>query len=89
MANWARQSVALATFGFITLVLFIVLSAPFTFLMDTIHDEAGNPAVDVADDVRPIINNLRLIFGLTFVFSMVGLVIWFLLGSHEEEYEQY
>jgi len=89
MVSWTRQAIGLATFGFINMVLFIVLSNPFTTLLDIIHDESANPASDVADDVRPILNNLRTIFGLMFVLSFVGLIMWFILGSHQEEFEEY
>jgi hypothetical protein len=88
MANWARQSIALATFAFINLVLFLALSSPFNLIMDTIDDQADNPESDVADDVTPIITSLRTVFGLIFVLSLIGLIVWFILGSHEEEFEE-
>ena len=86
MASWARASVGLITFAFITLVLFIVLSSPITTIFDLIDDEATQ--MDVDSDVTPIISTFRTVFGLSFVLSMIGLAVWFALGAHEEEFEQ-
>jgi len=44
---------------------------------------------DVKTNTVPILNTIRTLFGLMFVLSMIGLIIWFLLGAHEEEYEEY
>jgi hypothetical protein len=87
MVNWAKQSIALATFGFITLVIFISMSMPFDFLMGTINNESIKAGVD--SNVSPIITMIRNLFGLLFLLSMVGLIMWFFLGSHEDEYEEH
>jgi len=87
MASWARTSVAIVTFGFINLVLFIVLSAPIGNIFGLVEDQADE--MGISSDVDPIINVWRTVFGFTFVASMIGLVVWFFLGSHEEEYEEY
>jgi hypothetical protein len=87
MVNWAKQSIALATFGFITLVIFISMSMPFDFLMGTINNESIKAGVD--SNVSPIITMIRNLFGLLFLLSMVGLIVWFFLGSHEDEYEEH
>lgn len=89
MASWMKQSIGLSTFAFINLVLFITLSTPFDFLMDTIEEESSNPATNVSSQVVPILNNFRVVFGLMFLFSMIGLIIWFFLGTHESSYEEY
>ena len=87
MASWARTAVALATFGFINFVLFIVLSSPMGSIFGLVEEQADE--MGVADDVSPIIDVWRTVFGFTFVASMIGLIVWFFLGSHEEEYEEY
>jgi len=87
MINWVRQSVGLAVFGFINLVLFIALSSPFGMVMDTISDESVKLGVDT--DVNPFLNTFRTIFGVVFVLSMFGLAVWFFLGSHRIESETY
>lgn len=87
MINWVRQSVGLAVFGFINLVLFIALSSPFGMVMDTISDESVKMNVDAK--VIPFLDTFRTIFGVVFVLSMFGLAIWFFLSSHKFEAESY
>lgn len=82
-----KASVSLGTFAFINLVLFIVLSSPISSIFSMLDDEAENHGVQA--DTAQLIENFRIVFGLIFVLSMVGLIIWFLLGSHEEEFEEY
>ena len=87
MMNWVKQSVGIAVFGFINMVLFIALSNPFGMLMDTISEESTK--IGVATEVIPFITTFRTIFGVTFVLSMFGLAIWFFLNSHKFEAESY
>ena len=87
MINWVRQSVGLAVFGFINLVLFIALSSPFGMVMDTISDESAR--LDVDTKVNPYLDTFRTIFGVVFVLSMFGLAVWFFLGAHKFEHETY
>jgi len=87
MTSWARTSVAIVTFGFINLVLFIVLSSPMGSIFGLVEEQAEEMGIE--DDVNPMINIWRTVFGFTFVASMIGLVVWFFLGAHEEEYEEY
>jgi len=85
--SWARTSVAIATFGFINLVLFIVLSSPMGSIFGLVEEQAEE--MDIASDVNPMIDMWQTVFGFTFVASMVGLIVWFFLGSHEEEFDEY
>jgi len=85
--SWARTSVAIVTFGFINLILFIVLSTPIGNVFGLVEDQADEMGVE--DDVNPMITMWRTVFGFTFVASMIGLIVWFFLGSHEEEFEEY
>lgn len=87
MINWVRQSVGLAVFGFINLVLFIALSSPFGMVIDTISDESVK--MDVDAKVNPFLETYRTIFGIVFVLSMFGLAVWFFLSSHKFEHESY
>lgn len=90
MAGGAAAAVGLATFGFITLVLFIVLSSPFGTLTDLIEEQADSDHLNVqSGNVTMYLNNFKMVFGLTFVMSMCGLIVWVFLGSHEKEYEEY
>ena len=85
MTSWARASVALITFAFINLTLFLILSSPIATIFGLIDDQAEE--FEVEGDVTPIINTFRTVFGLSFVLSFCGIIVWFVLGSHSEEYE--
>jgi len=89
--SWVKQSIGLATFAFINLVLFIILSAPFSTIISTAED-AANDTLDpstVSDSITPFYGYLRTIFGLCFTFSMFGLILGIFLQSHRNEYEEY
>jgi len=85
-SNWVKASIGLAVFSFINLMLFIVLSNPFELVLTTIGQEATN--MNINGSVSPFLVSLRTIFGITFVLSAIGAIIWFFLGSHQDEYEQ-
>ena len=85
--NWMKASAALATFGFINLVLFMTLSNPFSLIMDTIDNQSE--AYNINSSVGHFTEQWRMLFGLMFVLSFVGLIVWFLLGTHKEVYEEY
>ena len=94
MKSWAKVSVGLAVFAFINLVMFIALSNPFETVLGYLEDQAdiydrNNDNATVGDDIAGHYGMLRTVFGLTFVLSMVGLGVWFFLGAHEDEYQQY
>ena len=85
--NWSKVSIGLIVFAFINFVLFIAFSEPFGFIIDIITSEATQLGIE--SDVVPFLTMLSNIFGLIFVFSMIGLAIWFFLGGHAEEGEEY
>jgi len=95
MASWVKASLGLATFSFINLVLFIVLSNPFNMILTKVDEEAQQiddtnvPSFSYSGKVAPFLNSLATLFGLMFLFSFVALIIWFFLGAHREEYEEY
>lgn len=82
---WARLSVTLISMSFIILVLFIVLSSPISTIFSMINDESEKMGVE--DDVSPIITTYTTIFGMVFVLSMVSVGVYFLLGSHSDEFD--
>lgn len=86
-SNWTKASVSLAIFGFINIVLFIALSSLVGQVFDMVDEQAN--ITGVSSDVSPIIGMLRTVFGLMFVLSMIGLAVWFIMGGHEEEFEEY
>jgi len=85
--DWTKASIALATMGTIIIILFIVLSNPFDIITTMIQDEADD--FGVGSDVDPFITMITTVFGITFSLSMIGLIIWFALGSHQTEHEHY
>jgi len=87
MAGSMKAGISLATFGFINLVLFITLSTPVGQIFTMLETEGESQGVNA--DVTPLIEIFRTVFGMMFVLSMVGLVIWAFLGAHEQEYEEY
>ncbi len=95
MVESVRASIALVTFMFINLVLFIGFSGPFGLLLGHIEDEAGeiiqgnDKSAEYRNDVTGYLDNFRLIFGLMFVASAIGLIVWFFMGTHERSYEEY
>ena len=89
--SWLKQAVGFATFSFILMVLFIVLSSPYELIIDTVENES-NSYVDsntVNSSITPFLNTLRTVFGLLFVLSMVSIFIGIFLKAHEDEYEEY
>ena len=90
MTGSGASAIGLISFGFINLVLFIVLSAPFGTLTDLIEEQADSSHLNVqSGNVTLYLNNFKTVFGLSFVLSFAGLIVWFFLGSHKEEYEEY
>ena len=91
MRGWVKASIGLAVFGFITITLFSVLSDPFVYLADPdegiISEQAQELGVD--SDVTPFLTMIMTVFGFTFLSSVIGLVLWFFMGSHEEEQDYY
>jgi len=90
MANgekWTAISIGLIVFAFINFILFITFSDPFNTITEMLLTEAGNLGIE--SNVTPFITMLRNVFGLMFVFSFIGLIVWFILGAHKEEYEEY
>lgn len=84
--NWKRASVALALFGIINLVLFIILATPFGDVLDVISAEAEELGIENAVD--PFLDIWQTVFGLTFVLSMFGLSVWWFLGAHRRDYDE-
>lgn len=45
--------------------------------------------MNISSDVDPMLTMYQTVFSLVFAISMIGLIAWFFLGSHEEEHEDY
>jgi len=84
---WTKASISLATFGFINMILFIAFSSPFSQISDLLSGLASD--FGISGNVDPFLTMFQTVFGLMFVLSMVGLIMWFILGAHEHEHIQY
>ena len=85
MVSWAKSSVILISASFVTLVLFIVLSSPITTIFSMINDESEK--IGVEGDVSPILTTYSTVFGMVFTLAMISIGVYFLLGSHSEEFD--
>ena len=79
----------------------LILAIAFNLVRSTLWEQltiASNQQVknssitalpNVSSEVVPLLNNYTTLFWLLFLFSMIGAIITFLVGSHREEHEQY
>ena len=89
--NWMKQVIGFATFAFIFMILFIVLSRPYTMIVDMVQNESDTHLDEetVNHSITPFLGTLRTLFGLMFVLSFFGLILALFLVSHRDEYEEY
>jgi len=82
-----RATIFLGVLSFVNLVLAIIFNRVRAALWDALRTASNQTGV--YSQVNPHLANFELVFWLIFIFSAVGAIAWFILGSHEEEYEQY
>ena len=89
--SWLKQAVGFATFSFILMVIFIVLSQPYDLIIDTVENESESylESETMDNSISPFLNTLRTVFGLLFVLSFFSILVGIFLKAHEEEYEEY
>lgn len=89
--SWIKQAIGFATFAFILMVIFIVMSNPFGMILDTVQNESDKAIESdtVNTSITPFLTTLRTVFGLVFVLGMFSLLLGIFLKAHEEEYEEY
>jgi len=85
--NYIRATIFLGFVSFINLVLAITFNLVRRTLWEAIRN--GATVTGVYAQVNPHLNNFELVFWLVFILSAVGAIIWYILGSHKEEYEEY
>jgi hypothetical protein len=85
--NYIRATIFLAFLSFINLILAIT----FNLVRSTLWEQLiiASNKTGVQSQVVPHLNNLTLVFWLLFIFSAIGAIVWYVLGSHREEHEQY
>lgn len=83
-------AIGLATFMFVNLILFFAMSGPFATIGDMLTEQADSSHLNVTSgNVSAFMENFQIVFGLMFILSAVGLVVWYTLGSHRLEGEEY
>jgi uncharacterized BrkB/YihY/UPF0761 family membrane protein len=89
--SWIKQGIGFAVMAFILMVLFIVISRPFTMIVDTVQNESNDNlnSTTVDHSITPFLTTLRTVFGLVFVLGFFSLLFGLFLKAHENEYEEY
>ena len=70
-------------------MLAIIFNRVRVAMWQALRDASNMTSPNVYADVNPILNNLELVFWIVFVLSAVGMIIIYIFGSHQEEYEEY
>ena len=90
------STILLGFFSFINLVLAIAMNLVRHHLWTELRAAANNTASitqnnlsTVAEQLPPHLANFEIVFWLMFLFSAVGAIIWYIMGSHREEYESF
>jgi len=85
--HYMRATIFLAIVSFINLAMAVIFNLVRTTLWEQLR-WASN-LTNVSAQVEPHLGNIELVFWFMFIFSAVGAIIWYILGSHGEEYEEY
>ena len=85
--NYIRATIFLGFVSFINLMLAIVFNLVRQHLWSAIR--SGANITGVYEQVNPHLVNYELVFWIVFLLSAVGAIIWFGIGSHKEEHEEY
>jgi len=85
--HFLAATILLAFFSFINLMLAITFNLVRTTLWEQL--EAASEQMGVWSQVAPHLINFELLFWILFIFSAVGAIVWYILGSHRQEHEQY
>ena len=85
--NYIRATIFLAFVSFLNLILAITFNLIRSNVWTILRDASN--MTGVYSDVNPHLINFELVFWLLFIFSAVGAIAWYILGSHQEEHEEY
>jgi len=72
---------------FTTLAIAVILDLVRQTTFDNLIESATK--VGIYDKVNPHLVTLELVFWLLFIIFFIALIIWYLVGSHEDEHETY
>lgn len=85
--DYIKATILLGVTSFINLTLAVVFNLVRTNLWEQLRDASNKTGV--YSQVNPHLINFEIVFWLLFIFSAVGGIVWYILGSHKEEYEEY
>ena len=85
--NYIRATIFLAFLAFLNLILAITFNLIRSNVWEILRDASN--MTGVYSEVNPHLINFELVFWLLFIFSAVGAIAWYILGSHQEEHEEY
>ena len=85
--NYIRATIFLGILSFVNLVLAVVFNLVRSTLWEQLRSASNKTGI--YSQVNPHLVNFELVFWLIFIFSAIGAIAWYILGSHEEEYEEY
>ena len=85
--NYVRATIFLGFLSFLNLVLAITFNMVRTNLWEQLLYASNQTGV--YSQVAPHFANLTFVFWLLFIFSAIGAIVWYVLGSHREEHEEY
>jgi len=85
--NYIVATITLAAFSFINFLLALVTSITYGYLKPALW-KASN-ITNVAAQTMPLINQIETLLWVLFLFSAIAAIVWYIIGSHQEEYESY
>lgn len=85
--KYVYYGVILIVLMFTNLVLAVATFPVLDITTDTISDIVSGESYE--SSITGFFSMLNTTFWLIFVASAIGLIVWYVLGSHMEEYEEY
>jgi hypothetical protein len=85
--QYIKATIFLGILSFVNLVLAVVFNLVRSTLWEQLRSASNKTGVYA--QVNPHLVNFELVFWLIFIFSAIGAIAWYVLGSHAEEYEEY
>jgi len=85
--KYVVATILLAFISFVNLILAVSMNLVRQTLFDALLDAASQQGI--YGKVESLYTNLEIVFWLLFLFSAIGAIAWYILGSHQEEHESY
>ena len=87
--KYVRATILLGIMSFINLMLAIIFNRVRAAMWEALRDASNMTGGNIYSSVNPHLNNFELVFWIIFILSAVGMIIVYIFGSHQEEYEEY